>query len=1551
MDDTAVAVIGMAGRFPGADSVAGLWDLLQSGGSGLRRLDGDGSGGAPDRTGASTRAEYVPVHGTATGLDLFDPDEFGMTPREAVTCDPQSRLLLQLVESVFHDAGRAPGAHPDTAVHVTAGHSRYTDLFGPIDWRSSRGMSLMTGTNVDYTSSLLSYKYGFRGASVTVQTACSSSLVAVHQACQALLDGQSDLAVAGGANAVLPLQHGYRWEQGGPVSRAGACRPFDDEADGTVFTSGGALVLLKRLEDAHRDGDRVHAVIKGGAVNNDGAHKAGFTAPSVVGQAAVIAEAMIDAGIEPDDLTMIEGHATGTALGDPIEWQGILRAFQLTGGRSVGPCPLTAVKGNVGHLGHASGVVSLIKAVLATRHGMVPAIHGFRVPNARLTGAPDQLSLLADNLTEAPRNCGVSSFGIGGTNAHVVVGPAPQRTPVERDSRPGPTVVGWTATTEEGRDAYRAALVALPEDAVDTVDELADTLAETNQFAPDHRRSRAAVLVEPGEDWRTVLAAGEGVVHRGPVRPTLGWVFPGEGSLPAGGTAALAQNHRTATAYAACEHAFATVGVDLASCSAQFLAGDRTAAVTEPLVLATSYALAAAWQSLGVQPTFVAGRGVGEVSAAVAAGLLDLGDGCRLVAERARRLDALPAVARLTFAAPLDRVSPLLAGSETDLVVTASDRLGQTTVEGPEDRIAELAREAAQRGHRCRREESGYPASSGRARATTTGQFAPESRPNPDGPTFIGLADTSTAPADGGYWSALSGHRVRDEVLLDHLDDTDALVLEMGSGTTVTAMVNRVRSGRAVASLPEGAPDVETLEDALTRAAARVWTAGHSLDWSALRPAPPASRARLPWREVTGTRHWPDPLPADPRPAVDGSTDDSSTGATSTGADAGPGPQSAVPTGSPLRTTTWGWVPGPAADPSGALPGRGLALVVGDGGPTTVDVLEKLTPGSPLVRVPSGDDLRERIGEEIRARAGGGLDHVVLALGLDVGDREVPLVEQWRWGFSAPAAVAAALHESALRSCDLVVTTTGGMDLTGAEPHRPGLAAVGPLLRTLVHEGTVAGAAWCDVARGTAPDTVPVITPTRDVPAVAVRGSQVWQQHPLPLGDSAAVRESGPGGHYLITGGAGALAGVLAHQIARLDPTAQISLLVRAERTVSPAHTEAERAGATLRQVVCDLADPDAVAGSVADLVATHGPFRGVFHLAGAPGSGVTALADHSDSAAVRAKVVGTEHLLRALAHHAPPALLVGFSSRAAIGGQPGGGDYAAANAVMESLLLHAPAERVVSVAWSAWAEIGMAVPFLAGEPGTARTAITVEQAEPFLARLLTETLPSRILVEPRSEAPADDRSAMADGAADPAAPEAADGDASTAVPATADDPVIDVVAAAWRDLLGVADVDLDADFFESGGNSLTAVELSSRLEDELGVEVDLVALFEAPTIRELAQLLSTDVEAPVPTAAPTPSGPPVSAAGSAPAAAPAPAPPEPAQSVGDVVASVWRELLGVADVDLDADFFESGGNSLTAVELSSRLEDELGVEVDLVALFEAPTIRELESLIKGEMA
>ncbi|MFV0476037.1 MAG: beta-ketoacyl synthase N-terminal-like domain-containing protein, partial [Pikeienuella sp.] len=423
-----IAIIGMAGRFPGAPDIESFWRNLRDGVESVARFDREElrARGVPARL--LDAPDFVAAGAPLDGADMFDAEFFGYSPAEAALLDPQQRLFLECAWHALENAGHAPGADgPAIGVYAAAGMNGYLlNLYANAQLRETvTPYEIFTANDKDFLATRAAYKLNLRGPAVTVQTACSSSLVAVHMAAQSLIAGECDMALAGGV--ALSRQDGYRAMRGSILSPGGHCRAFDAGADGTVAGNGVGLVVLKRLEDALADGDHVEAVIRGSAINNDGAGKASFTAPDVEAQAAVIAAAQAAAEVDPDTISYIEAHGTGTALGDPIEIAALTRAFRRGTDRR-GFCALGSVKTNIGHLDTAAGVAGLIKTVLMLRHRqLAPSLH-FERANPQIDFADSPFAVnagLRDWAAEGPRRAGVSSFGIGGTNAHVVLEEAP----------------------------------------------------------------------------------------------------------------------------------------------------------------------------------------------------------------------------------------------------------------------------------------------------------------------------------------------------------------------------------------------------------------------------------------------------------------------------------------------------------------------------------------------------------------------------------------------------------------------------------------------------------------------------------------------------------------------------------------------------------------------------------------------------------------------------------------------------------------------------------------------------------------------------------------------------------------------------------------------------------------------------------------------------------------------------------------------------------------------------------------------------------------------
>jgi acyl transferase domain-containing protein len=547
----AVAIIGLAGRFPGAADLDAFWRNIADGVESLVTFSDADLDAAAVPAALREHPSYVRRGTVVEEAEWFDAAFFGLSPREAQVIDPQQRVFLECAWEALEHAGHAVGALPDS-VGVYAGASMNSYVYAqllrnPALAEAVGGYQIMLGNDKDYLCTRVSYKLDLHGPSMSVQTACSTSLVAVQVACRALQRGECDMALAGGASLTFPLRSGYLYQEGMILSPDGHCRPFDADARGTRAGAGAGIVVLKRLSDALADGDTVHAVIRGIAINNDGAGKAGYTAPSVEGQVEVIATAQALAGVSPRSISYIEAHGTATPLGDPIEIAALTEVFRAAT-PDIAFCRLGSLKANLGHLDAAAGVAGLIKTVLALEHRMLPPLVNFRTANPalQLERSPFVASAAGsawDLEGNMPRRAGVSSFGIGGTNAHAVLEEAPLR-----QARPASQQAQLLVVSARSEAALDAATSRLADHLHDHPEQdLADVAwtLQCGRVAFAHRRALVAADTAQAVDAlrapaRPPMLAGR---HAGGTRP-VAFLFSGQGSQHAGMGRGLYAAHR-----------------------------------------------------------------------------------------------------------------------------------------------------------------------------------------------------------------------------------------------------------------------------------------------------------------------------------------------------------------------------------------------------------------------------------------------------------------------------------------------------------------------------------------------------------------------------------------------------------------------------------------------------------------------------------------------------------------------------------------------------------------------------------------------------------------------------------------------------------------------------------------------------------------------------------------------------------------------------------------------------------------------------------------------
>ena len=903
--DNAIAVVGMAGKFPGANDVSAFWSNLRRGRESIVTLSEQElrDAGVSEKTLANPA--YVRRAPLLDGIDEFDADFFGFPPLAAQVLDPQHRLFLQCAWHALEDAGCDPARFDGSiGVYGTSSPSGYL-LHNLLSHRDPNAVlaeglnfdqfSLFLQNDKDFLATRISHAFNLRGPSIAVQTACSSSLVAVHLACMSLLSGECDMALAGGSSLCIPHRVGYWNSPGSMVSAVGHCRPFDVRADGTVFGSGVAMVALKPLQAAIDAGDRIHAVIRGSAINNDGSAKMGYAAPNPAAQADVIAEAHAVSGVDSSTVSYVETHGTGTPLGDPIEIQGLRTAFEVSQTPRPGPCVLGSVKSNIGHLEVAAGITGLIKTILCLKSKAIPATLHYTSPNPELR--LDQSPFVVQSKYgpwewDGVLRAGVSSFGVGGTNAHVVVEEAPA---VPAHTEPtGPQVLLLSAQTAAALGESRIALATALErpDGPDLSD-VAYTLAGRRKhhitMATVVRDREQAVSVLRAAEHDNVFVGesttdGERADATTSASDRVVFMFPGQGAQHVGMAKGLYDTEPVFTEhFDTCAAGFrAELDLDL---HAEVFGGTATDLEridrSQPALFTVEYALARLVDAYGVRAGAYIGYSTGEYIAATLAGVFDLETAIKTVSLRARLMHESPPGAMVAVALGPDDVAQYLSPG---VELSAVNDPGNCVVAGPKEKIREFSQ---------RLNEAGIPVR--RVRATHAfhssfmdpmlGEFQEflshqelrvASTPLLSNLTGTWLSDQQVT--DPATWTRQISSTIRfaDELNVV-LTDPGRVLVEVGPGGSLTGSAIRHpkwssghRSVRLMRHPIQNADD----RDTFLRALGELWSAGIEIDWTPLHPPRPRI-VSLPGYPFSRQRHWVDPKPtvwAHPPAASNGSS-------------------------------------------------------------------------------------------------------------------------------------------------------------------------------------------------------------------------------------------------------------------------------------------------------------------------------------------------------------------------------------------------------------------------------------------------------------------------------------------------------------------------------------------------------------------------------------------------------------------------------------------------------------------------------------------------------
>lgn len=1336
-----IAIVGMAGRFPGANNIAEFWRNLRDGVESITFFSDEELRKAGVEASRLSSPNFVKAKGAIENGDMFDAAFFGFTPREAEIMDPQHRVFMECVWTALEDAGYDPETYKGTiGLYGGAGMNSYLllNLMSNRDLLDSVGLLQASVQNRgDHLTTHVAYELNLKGPSLTIQTACSTSLVAVHTACQSLLTFECDMALAGGVTITVPLKNGYTYLDGGIYSPDGHCRAFDEHAHGTVQGDGVAVVALKRLSDALNDGDTIHAVIRGSAVNNDGSLKVGYTAPGINGQAEVIAEAHAVSGVNPKTITYVETHGTGTALGDPVEVEALTRAFRhATDAKRF--CAIGSVKTNIGHLDAAAGVSGLIKTVLALKHRQIPPSLNFENENPRIDFANSPFYVNAE-LSEwkttslEPRRAGVSSFGIGGTNAHLVVEEAPES--VASESKRGWYLLPLAARTSNALDTAALNLHAyLKENPELNLVDVAHTL-QVGRRKLNHRRVvvcrdlEDAVRALETLDARRVFTS----LQEPRNRPVV-FLFPGQGAqyvsmgLELYEAEPIFREHIDSCSEILKPH----LGFDLRDVlyprdEALEEAKEKLnqTFVTQPALFVTEYALAQQWMHWGVTPEAMIGHSIGEYVAACLAGVFSLEDALRIVAARGRLIQSVAPGSMLVVSLPEQKVRALIE-SRSDLAIAAINSPNLCTVSGTHEAIDALETELKPQGLMLRRLQTSHAFHSPMMEPILDAFIAELSKVQLRRPSMPYLSNVTgdwikaEEATDPRYYA----RHIRQTVLFNDgiseiFSNPERLLLEVGPGNALTVLSRhhpRRGAAQVVLSSLRRADEQEPDEASMLTTLGRMWLANVNVEWEKLSSGESRRRIPLPTYPFERKRYW---------------------------IEAQAGHAGKNPLRKDPELGNWFYAPSwrRSTTPVAKTDQKRRWLIFADDcgiGEELKEKFEKL--GHEVIAVRRGQEFKRTATTSYTVRADSRADYDELFKEIGaISDKPQTIVHLWNLtrdgqsfdlegsqarGFYSLLYLAQALGDQLLtllpadvdveEKLQICVVSNNLQEVTGEEELCPEKATLLGPCRVISQEYLNILCRSIDVvlpeqAERLVDDLLAEIVSESSDRVVAYRGRHRWVQDfehiRLDVADEAPVklRERGV---YLITGGMGGMGLEFAEYLAK-TVKARLVLVGRTPLTPDNEKVRAiEAAGGEVLLAAADVTDEDRMRSVVQQARERFGEINGVVHAAGVPGAGIIQIKTSATAANVLApKVTGTRVLDRVL-KDSKLDFFVMCSSRSSILGGFGNVDYCAANAFLDAFAHYKRATNggsVVSIDWDAWQSVGMLVK--SAEQATSRKA------------------------------------------------------------------------------------------------------------------------------------------------------------------------------------------------------------------------------------------------------
>ncbi|MBE7384658.1 MAG: SDR family NAD(P)-dependent oxidoreductase [Leptolyngbya sp. SIO1E4] len=1352
MNGSEIAIVGMSGRFPGAKDIDAFWQNLQDGiesTSFFSDSELTSSGVSPTLL---NDPDYVKAKPILSGIELFDAEFFGFSPKEAEMMDPQHRLFLEHAWEALENAGYDPATY-ESPIGVYAGVDINSYLLNNVYPSFGNVLDLQTliGNATDYLSTRVSYKLNLKGPSVTIQTACSTSLVSVHMACQSLLSGECDVSLAGGISLTVPQKVGYSYQEGGIASPDGHCRAFDAEAQGTIFGEGVGVVVLKRLTDALADGDCIHAIIKGSAINNDGALKAGYTAPSRDGQSAVISEAQAVAEIDPETITYIETHGTGTALGDPIEIAALTQVFRRSTDKKEF-CAIGSVKTNVGHLTTAAGVTSLIKTVLGLKNRLIPPSLHFEEPNPKIDFANSpfyvntQLTPWETNGT--PRRAGVSSFGVGGTNAHVVLEEAPS-VEASGPSRPWQLLL-LSAKTSSALEAATTNLAQYLDGELNLAD-VAYTLS-VGRRAFNHRRFVVSQGIETAQSALSSLEPGRVGTHlQAPGERPVVFMFSGQGAQYVNMAQELYQSEATFTEQVdiCCELLKPHLGLDLRQilypAAEQFASASeqlRQTAIAQPALFVIEYALAHLWQEWGVRPQAMMGHSIGEYVAATLASVLSLEDALALVAARGKLMQRLPSGSMLAVPLAEQEVIPLL-GKELSIAVINGP--AACVVSGVTGAVEVLERQLASQGIEGRRLHTSHafhspmmePILESFTQKVKQVRLSAPQIPYLSNVTGTWIrAEEATSPA---YWAKHLRQPVQWASGLEALlQEPSQILLEIGPGRTLTTLAKRHPEKvpeQVVLSCIRHPQEADSDVAFLLKTVGQSWLAGVDIDWSGFYAHQRRHRLPLPTYPFERQRYWIDP------PKVE---------------EGDRSPSDSVSLEKKSDIADWFYVPAwKQSVPS--LPNQGEESTSPQA--CTVVFIDECGVGSQLVarlRTESQTMITVKIGAEFThlsenlyvLNPGKSDDYDTLFKDLLIRQKlPEKIIHLWNitavsktesglagakkaqeTGFYSLLFLAQALGKQTLsKALQLIVVSNGLQSVTGEERLSPEKATLLGAIKVIPQEYAQISCCNIDVvlpSEGSWQQEKLIgqlLAELRRPVAeqlIAYRGHNRWVQTFEPVRLEKLVAEAPrlrKGGVYLITGGLGGIGLVLAQYLAE-KVQAKLFLIGRSAFPVREeweqwlaTHEETDRISRKIRKIQdlealgakvlvlrADVADLETMQAVVTQAQEQFGAINGVIHAAGVPGGGVIQRKTPEEAQKILNPKVNGTLVLDAVFQQVELDFFVLCSSVASMLGGFGQVDYCGANQFLDAFARYKNSTNdgccTVSINWDAWQDVGMAV-------------------------------------------------------------------------------------------------------------------------------------------------------------------------------------------------------------------------------------------------------------------